>query len=172
MKKAREKFCVGVSGRGIILHRSCLKEEGEHGLKTVDADRDSFSAKKLLQFETKYCRVLIEACIAGFLVFEQIEGRPSRLDRNGISGQRSRLINIAGGGQSFHDVLSAAESAHRQAATDNFAQAGQIRPDVDEVLIAAEVKAKTGNDFVKYQDDFFSGVEVSFFSVELFLSFV
>ena len=61
---------------------------------------------------------------------------------NGISGQCSCLVDRSVRRKLIHDFCASAECAHWQATADDFAECGEIRPDIVELLRATGRESK------------------------------
>ncbi len=69
----------------------------------------------------------------------------------GVTAERAGLKNFAGGEDMLHDFGSAAVGADGQAAPDDFAKRGQVGPDAEPLLGAAEGQPKTGHHFITHE---------------------
>ena len=71
--------------------------------------------------------------------------------RQRVAAERAGLIDRAGGADHFHQLVAGRVGADRQAAADDFAQAGDVRLDVIAHLRAAPGDAEAGHHFVEQQ---------------------
>ena len=73
--------------------------------------------------------------------------------RERIARERAGLVDRTGRRDQLHDIGAAAIGADRQAAADDLAEAGQVRPDAEHLLRAARRRAKPGDHFVEDEQD-------------------
>ena len=97
--------------------------------------------------------------VVGFRMGLQVaQGVEPHVHRDRIARQRAGLVDRAVRREHRHDFSRAAESAHRHAAADDFADGGQIRFDAEKFLGSAVGDAEAGDDFVEdEQRAFFAG---------------
>ncbi|MNW62368.1 hypothetical protein D3C74_404940 [compost metagenome] len=124
----------------------------ERAADPVDGQRDAMAVSGCLQPFGQADRQPLHFVIHAFGC-KHLQTGDACGDGGGITRHRTGLVGRAERSDLLHDMLTAAVSADRQAAPDDFAECGQVR---DDILMIAETRIGLGRAVMETEsgDDF------------------
>jgi hypothetical protein len=150
VEEAIEALAVALHDLGKAERRRRAEIQAEHAADALGGERHAgllrFAGESFRQRPGGGLDSILEV-----LLLHELQGRQPRSHRHRIAGQRAGLVDRAQRRDLLHDVAPAADRAHRQAAADDLAQRGEVRPDAVARLRAAEGDAKPGHHLVEDQ---------------------
>src|SRR6266404_1994578 len=151
MEILRETSAIAMHGIGEVVNRFVSKIAAEHGAKPFKLDGDFGSFGSVSQAGFQLLAKLFEALVnVGALEFFQGGNACCHCQR--VPTQRAGLIDRSDRREVIHDLRPSAESADRQAATDDFSETRQIRRDVEALLRPARTEPEAGHDFIENEE--------------------
>jgi len=135
---------LGVAGHHLVViaHAGFFSEETtEHGACMVGSKGNAGRCRCIAQPLAKLFGALEQGLIKSGLRNNVQGGKPGG-HGDGVARQSSRLVHRPERRDMFHDLVFAAEGAHRHAATDDLAQCGEVGFNAVIALRAGEPETK------------------------------
>ncbi len=126
------------------------EEDAEHTADMVHHQRNALLARGGQQARGQVVGQLAQLRVDTRLV-DLVQAGVASGHGDRVTGQGTGLVDRAGRCQRFHHLTASAEGAYRHAATDDLAQAGQIRGHVVVLLRATQGDAEAGHHLVDDQ---------------------
>ncbi|MNI69198.1 hypothetical protein D3C73_1249340 [compost metagenome] len=151
-EEAGEHFAVRILSFFIVRNRMSAEVGREGAADPVDRQRNAVTVCGSLQaFGQADCQPLhffVHAC-----ALQYFKTGDSGRDGGRVAGHGSGLVSRSQRSDLLHDMLAAAVSADRQAASNDFAECGQVR---DDILMIAETRIGLGRAVMETEsgDDF------------------
>src|SRR5687767_499649 len=149
-----------IAGETIAIRAHCIREivdglvgevSTEHRADAIklngNVGRSRCVAHALFQVSAGSFELLIGS---GFLELGECGDARGHCQR--ITAECARLVNRSEWREHFHDLVAPAECTDRQASTDDFSEATQIRINREELLCAAQREAETCHYFIEDEE--------------------
>ena len=131
-----------------VVHFLLGEEEAEHAAFSIPAVVEAFFLEHIEHGGFHDLTEVFEQRVAVFLLQLTQLGQTGGKG-HGIAAERAGLIHGAERREVIHDVCTSTKGSDGQSATDDLAEAGEVRRDLLQLLHAALGEAETGHDFVE-----------------------